>query len=495
MNNSTNSFQEILESIQKTGKFSDVKIVVGEEKKIFQSHQLILAVNSLYFKKLFYGASWKEVHDKKIPEIELPGIESSIFQLILTFIYTRKIEFFDSQVLFKILQAADYLLIDSLKEKCEQILLENLDHENFFSLFFLAKVYELKQLEKEIKKIFESRFDFFQTEKIPSDLSVFEMKRILEISLFMAPEIEIWKFFLNWWKNFAKKKDEDLKMLLKLIRFDIMNEKELGIVMESNIIPEHFFDNFKKRENINDWQNVSRRRTKKLSDDEIKVLITAADDSTEYINETIRFVKNNSIKNVDSLVVRNELPSLETMCNYDVIYTYSRFSQYKDPKIWGNRLVEYLKNGGNIVISSRNSLRLDSQYHLKGKIAKNKYLPLTISKSVTHRKSYLSKFDENHPLMENVRTFDGGIGSFHVSGVPTEDTTVVAWWDDDSPLVSFKRVPLKGVVVALNMFAVSDEVGPNCWDIKTDGGFLISNTVRFAANYFFYENKDYLQKF
>jgi len=62
----------------------DVCFLVGEEKKRIYAHKNILGVRCEYFRVMLYGG----MREAKANEIEIPGIQPTIFLLLLEYIYT-----------------------------------------------------------------------------------------------------------------------------------------------------------------------------------------------------------------------------------------------------------------------------------------------------------------------------------------------------------------------------------------------------------------------
>lgn len=77
-----------LESFVNDEKVSDVKIYVGEERKIFFASRVILASRSDYWKKMFYGEH--QMKEKQSGEWIIKE-KFEYFQDFLSFLYTGKV--------------------------------------------------------------------------------------------------------------------------------------------------------------------------------------------------------------------------------------------------------------------------------------------------------------------------------------------------------------------------------------------------------------------
>ncbi|KAJ5068837.1 btb/poz domain-containing [Anaeramoeba ignava] len=487
---------ESLETILKTGKFSDVIFRVGIEEEEFHGHKLILSMNSMYWKRMFYGASWKEVSGKKIAEIYVPNISPEIFQIILTYVYTHKINMDSFEQAIAVLEAADFLLISDLKEECSQIFSNSLNQENCFSLLSISLTYNIDSLKKKIFKFIEFEKDIFLKNDALLGLSPLVVQTVLHLENLLVPEIQLFRVFLFWWINFSEKSDLKLNQFIESFQFNIMNVNELKEVQRSNIVSEFLIKKLEE-DFLNDskkklWENKSRRTSKIIPMEEIKVLVLAADDRQSFRNDVFESVKSQGITEAKLIDARTELPTLEEMMEYQVIFTYSRFSQYQNPELLGNLLSEYVEKGGNLVICCRNSLRTDDSYYIKGKILTNDTLPLTTGTNITFSPGKLAQKNLDHPLLQNVKTFDGGSGSYRVKVSVTQNSKCVAFWNDNLPMIAYKRkFPHFGMIVALNLFPVSDAIGTTCWRRNTDGNIIISNAVYFAVNAFYLSQDDF----
>ncbi|KAJ5071402.1 btb/poz domain-containing [Anaeramoeba ignava] len=487
MNPQKNLLEQNLEEILQNGKFHDVILCVGETRKQYRAHKLILAINSMYWKRMFYGASWKEVTSKTIPEIEVPNIDPFFFEKILLYVYTRKIEFPNFDEMINILKAADFLLINDLKDDCEKILLESLNEENVISLIGYSLLYKLDNLLQNANRLVQNSMEIFNDSSLLVGFPIAVVEYILSLQNIKCSEIDVFKCFHQWYLDSTTISDHEIQHLLTLINLEIMNFSELDDVLKSGLVSMEKIDLLKKEFSLDDkkknWEKMSRRKSRFIPENKIKVLITAADDNTTFKNNITEYVKSHGIENAELIDARYNLPTLEEMLEYDVIFTYSRFSAYLDPVEWGNRLADYVERGGNIVMSTRNSLRSDASYFIEGRIIDENFLSLTKGPNITHQHSVLGKYEADHPLMENVKSFDGGTGSFHIDGNLTEGARCVAYWNNGRPLITFKRkLPRFGMVVVMNMFPVSFKVAHDCWVTSTDGDWLISNALFFAVN-------------
>lgn len=68
--------------------FCDVRLKVGS--RVFRVHRLVLAASSPYFSALFSGGM-SEVDQE---EVQILGVETEVFEVLLDFIYTGQLRFY-----------------------------------------------------------------------------------------------------------------------------------------------------------------------------------------------------------------------------------------------------------------------------------------------------------------------------------------------------------------------------------------------------------------
>ncbi|KAJ3427069.1 hypothetical protein M0812_26648 [Anaeramoeba flamelloides] len=236
----------------------------------------------------------------------------------------------------------------------------------------------------------------------------------------------------------------------------------------------------------------------------------------ENIKLTTRLVQNGK-----------SLLQITELFRYDLIFFYSALkATINDSVTLGNQLASYVSDGGSLIICAVAALALDKGQeknnkrnliksirqksnnqnvpdftykttYLKGKIMEKGFLPAPkgvllngMHKNTKRAKINLKKCNLNHPIMKNIKQFDGGRLSFRVNSqtIPassidkSEKIQEIAQWNDGLPLISIrKKNPIYGDVCILNMCPVSGgKLGlPGSWMPSSDGKLLISNTIKF----------------
>ncbi|KAJ8316423.1 hypothetical protein KUTeg_006437 [Tegillarca granosa] len=121
-----------LTQLYRDGCFTD--IIIQVEAKQFQCHKVILSSFSPYFKAMFTV----QMKESKESIVKLPFIDVATFERVLDFMYSGK-DVVTRQAAFELLEAASFMQIGVLQEKCEEILLQNVSIGNCFTLWQFAK--------------------------------------------------------------------------------------------------------------------------------------------------------------------------------------------------------------------------------------------------------------------------------------------------------------------------------------------------------------------
>ncbi|EXX62016.1 hypothetical protein RirG_165790 [Rhizophagus irregularis DAOM 197198w] len=185
-------------------EYYDVTIEVGEDPnvKIFRAHMNILCYRSPYLRRTL--ASNKKNKDNALAHIKLSNIMSEVFQIILKYIYCGILSLNeqDNSEIFKVLLAADELLIQELVDYLQKYLIENKTEwmEQHFELihrtsFQSNSLLELQQyctdfMVKSPEKIFKS-LDF-------TSLSEKSLIQLIKRDDLQMKEIEVWEHVLKW---------------------------------------------------------------------------------------------------------------------------------------------------------------------------------------------------------------------------------------------------------------------------------------------------------
>lgn len=126
--------------------FADFKFVVGNKE--FKVHKCILASVSDVFKTLFTV----DMVEKKSNECKMKDVSPKVFEMLLEFIYTRRIQDIGS-LAFDLYELANYYHIEDLKKICStfivKMLRSHISSEEALKIYEFAHKYELTNLSQD----------------------------------------------------------------------------------------------------------------------------------------------------------------------------------------------------------------------------------------------------------------------------------------------------------------------------------------------------------
>jgi hypothetical protein len=197
--------------------FSDIKLLLGNQRSPINAHKIMLIGASDYFKANLKANS---------KELTIKVIEKDVFLLILKLIYANEIDFLDNSNMLEILKAADFLLMQPLKRVTIKFIEKNTYESNFL------KVFNETHLLTECESIEKKCMDFL----LSNPMLHFENPYFLELqptaikNLVQKPAINCTSYDLKkavkkWMKNLNDNRpccwmDELAKLGLKMTDFE-----------------------------------------------------------------------------------------------------------------------------------------------------------------------------------------------------------------------------------------------------------------------------------
>ncbi|XP_022821084.1 BTB/POZ domain-containing protein 6-A-like isoform X2 [Spodoptera litura] len=212
-------------------ELSDCTFSVANQK--FKAHKLILGVTSPVFEAMFYGPLATDGDG----DIEVPDIQPEIFQLILNYIYTDKVEISGVENAFDLLYASRKYLLEHLSEMCVTYIQNNISVDNVVEILNYPDYLQDKKLVSYSLNLFCQHASFILQEKKES-ISYHCMKAFLECDHMNISEKDLIKHVFEW-TLYCCEQNEILDMfenrrevlkkygLLKLLRFQALKLSEL----------------------------------------------------------------------------------------------------------------------------------------------------------------------------------------------------------------------------------------------------------------------------
>jgi len=176
-------------------------------------------------------------------------------------------------------------------------------------------------------------------------------------------------------------------------------------------------------------------------------------------------------------------PTLAELQQYDAVLVWSNFD-FADSTALGDALADYVNGGGGVVVAVFSNSSATSGRFLAGRWITHDYTVIpTQSGNITGAATIGTINLPAHPIMAGVTNFSGGTSSFRPSAPAFPDPGVldiVAHWSDGRTL-AVVREDAVGSRVDLGFYPPSDAVFPGFWSGSTDGGLLLANALKFAA--------------
>ncbi|GBB85462.1 hypothetical protein RclHR1_00120016 [Rhizophagus clarus] len=238
------NYIELLED----NEYYDITLEVGEDPnvKILRAHKNILCYRSPYLRRALLTSN-KNNKDNVLNHIKLSNVSPEVFQIILNYIYggILSLNDRDTSVTFKILLAADELLLQEVIDYLQKYLIENKSEwmEQHFELihrtsFQSNSLLQLQQfctdfMANSPEKVFKS-LDF-------TSLPEKSLVQLVKRDDLQMKEVEVWDHVLKWglaqnptllpdpstWSdNDFKTMENTLQHCLSLIRFFSLSSKE-----------------------------------------------------------------------------------------------------------------------------------------------------------------------------------------------------------------------------------------------------------------------------
>ncbi|XP_026757314.1 kelch-like protein 40 [Galleria mellonella] len=239
-------------------EWSDCKFSVSG--KDFKAHKLILGISSPVFEAMFYGP----LSNNK--DVIITDIEPDIFQLVLNYIYTDKVDISSVEQAFELLYASRKYLLQSLVEICITFIQENISIDNVIEVLNYPEYLQDKQLITYSLKLFCEHPSYLLHE-YKNIITHSCMKIILEAEEINIKEKDLIKHVFEWTICQCKQSNiyctiENRRNILinngifKLLRFCALTINDLEeIVKDTNNLlypfeTEYIMEVIKKSENI-----------------------------------------------------------------------------------------------------------------------------------------------------------------------------------------------------------------------------------------------------
>ncbi|XP_065888370.1 BTB/POZ domain-containing protein 9-like [Dysidea avara] len=212
----------VLSSLLKDPSTHDVTFKTSDGGSV-SAHRVIVAAGSPVFHAMLYG-NMKESSQK---EIKLPTVDTSMFKILLIFMYSGKVEI-NSDNCLDILEAAYFFNIAALETKSADFIAGMINVENCCSI---ATVANAKQFNTLLEKCLE--FIYINCDKIIENSSFYSLPSeivlaICQSSSLHVDEIKLFLALVKWQKNQERPISKSgSEKLFNNIRYPMMSVDDL----------------------------------------------------------------------------------------------------------------------------------------------------------------------------------------------------------------------------------------------------------------------------
>ncbi|XP_017275636.1 actin-binding protein IPP isoform X2 [Kryptolebias marmoratus] len=201
--------------------FCDVGLKVGA--RVFRVHRLVLAASSPYFSALFSGGMREAEKD----EVQIIGVDTDVFEILLDFIYTGTISVTVENVQ-ELMVAADMLQLSEVVSICGEFLKAHMDPFNCVGIFqFLEQIACLDMLEYTENYIHVHFLEVCVTDEFRG-LSKDQLVKLLRSEeLRIEDEYQVFTAAMDWVLQDVAKKKKHVVEVLEAVRFPLLSPQRL----------------------------------------------------------------------------------------------------------------------------------------------------------------------------------------------------------------------------------------------------------------------------
>ncbi|XP_041374965.1 kelch-like protein 2 [Gigantopelta aegis] len=231
---------QILQNIHQemiNGSFSDIQVFCKDGAT--NGSRLVLAALSPYFRAMLTS----DIAESRTGAVKLPSVSQSVFQDILK-MYFCKMNLVDEDNCMQILDAAEMMQLDPIKESCKIYLNQSLvmTTETCLTWWRTLRLYHFLDLsQRAFTCLTDNLADFVKTEHV-IHLSKGELLEIISKDDLKCKEDDILKAAMKWIEHNNPDAD-DVQVIFHNVRLDIVDRRFLvnevvftNIVIENNVV-------------------------------------------------------------------------------------------------------------------------------------------------------------------------------------------------------------------------------------------------------------------
>ena len=194
--------------------FNDVTIKAGDES--IPGHRLVLSCFSSVFEKMFKV----EMREKYEHDVEIDGFDGKAIRSLIDYIYNGSIDISNENVV-KLLQGADYLQLQEVKEFCFEFLASIIASDNCIALLKMGQLYQDDKFTHQVYRYMSDYFNEVAESDDFKNLSHDDVKELISnVNRSSLQECSVYEGIMNWIKHELESRESKLLDLFRLIDID-----------------------------------------------------------------------------------------------------------------------------------------------------------------------------------------------------------------------------------------------------------------------------------
>ncbi|KAL8566239.1 hypothetical protein ACOMHN_046740 [Nucella lapillus] len=214
----TDHLLDSVERLRLDKGYTDLTISIDDHR--FPCHKVVLAAGSVYFRTMF--ASGMEESRKEV--IEIKQIEPPVFEQVLRFIYTGRVDI-SVVTVQELFTQAQLFQISHLVELCVTFFQDNMNEWNCLAAMTLADVHAHRAMYEFAKSYACEHFTTVVDED--HDFLLLSVECITDLlrdrRLNCATEEQVYEAAVQWLEHDPKRKEQQTSQVLQCIKFPLIN--------------------------------------------------------------------------------------------------------------------------------------------------------------------------------------------------------------------------------------------------------------------------------
>lgn len=246
----SNTLYDRVNKLLKSYEWSDCNFLVCGKK--FKAHKLILGIASPVFEAMFYGPLSKN------EDITIPDVEPNIFETLLTYIYTDKVEIKSVEEAYELMYASRKYMLEYLTEVCAAYLVTNINIDNVITILSYPEYMQDKEVVSCALQLFCQHIEYFLREH-KYNITNYCMQKVVKNLEMNITEKDLIKHVFEWTscyceqnviENTIENRREilDKNNIFKYLRFYSLSLEDLNeiINLKDNLLSSVEIEDIKK---------------------------------------------------------------------------------------------------------------------------------------------------------------------------------------------------------------------------------------------------------